>query len=285
MSRTRVIADIGINHNGKLDVAIQLAVAAKRAGCDYVKLQKRDPDWCYSPEEMARVMENPSPWGPTVGDKVRGRELSWEQVAEFDAACSQLGVGWSASCFDLKSLRELHERYPKRPFNKVPSALAGRPEFLREVASQRVLTLISGALLDDAGLDAAVAVFEGARCQYVVNHCVGLYPCPPARVNLLAITRLIERFHRKPHCVGVGYSGHETGILPSTLAAMLGASWIERHVTLDRSAYGSDQAASLEPHGLEVLVRDVRSLPLVLGDGDRNPRGDEKRPVTFWRSE
>jgi N-acetylneuraminate synthase len=282
-TRVKIIADAGINFNGDLDILKALALVAKNSGCDYIKIQKREPDWAYSSEELKKPCE--SPWGKTVGDKVRGRELDWIKVREFSDYCTSISLPWSSSCFDLCSLRELHRQYPDRPFNKIASAMALQKDFVTEVAEQRIPTLISAALCTDAQLDGIVGIFERTHCVYVVNHCIGLYPCPPHRLNLMAVRLLAKKYHANRFCAGVGYSGHETGVLPSVVAALLGATWIERHITLDRSMYGADQAASLEPTGIERLARDIRSIDQILGTGQRILMGDEKRPVGYWRTE
>lgn len=280
MERVTVVAELGINHNGSANLACELASMAKTCGADAVKLQLRDVESCYSSEDLAAPCR--SPWGSTVGDKVRGRELSWSDVDRFNAHCAQIGLKWSASCFDHVSLRELHRRFPRRPFNKVPSgmAISSRRPFLEEVAAQRILTLVSTGLcrnLDEVG-DVA-RVFEFADCPFVLNHCVALYPCPQNRLNVLGVSVLLKMFGGMRWLQGVGYSGHETGILPSVLAVQLGATYVERHITLDRASYGADQAASLEAEGLRRLVRDVRAVRVVLGDGEKRLRGDEKQPV------
>lgn len=278
---TKIIAELGINHNGDVDIAKAMVTKAAIAGCDYVKLQKRDVEWCYTPEQLAQPCD--SPWGETIEDKVCGRELDWDAVEFLDRHCSSLDIGWSASCFDLNSLSELEGLFPQRPFNKVASAMALHQLFLREVARYGRLTLLSTGLLTDEGISRAAQVFENARCPYVIMHTTALYPAPLERLNLSVISILQEVFHEAEHCMGIGYSGHEVGVLPSVVAAGLGATWIERHFTLDRSMYGADQSASLEPAGLERLVRDIRSLPVIRGDGNRVLHGDEKNPVTYFR--
>lgn len=281
MKHVRIITDIGINSNRDLNIAKHLAWITKQSGADYVKLQKRNPDLCYSPEELAKPCN--SPWGTTVRAKVFGREFSWDEIAEFAAYCDQIGIEWSASCFDLDSLWELHKRYPKRPFNKIASSMALRKEFVQEVAKQGVFTLISAALCDNDQIDEIVEIFVEAKCRWVLNHCCPKYPAPPERLNLRVIGNFITKYCWKPYFAGVGWSGHETGVLPSVLAAYLGCTFVERHITHDRAAYGADQAASLEERGLQILVRDIRSIELILGDGIRMFYGDEKNPVTFWK--
>lgn len=277
-----VIAELGINHNGKLDLACHMATMAKECGVDAVKLQLRDIESCYSEEDLARTCD--SPWGSTIGDKVRGRELSWGDIDTFNIHCRNLNLAWFASCFDLISLRNLHDKFPKRPFNKVPSGMAipERSSFLEEVAKQKLITLISTGLCGSIeDVHCIAKIFEVACCPYVINHCVALYPCPDNRLNLNLIETYKKEFHNMnwPHCRGIGYSGHERGIMPSSIAASLGAKFVERHITLDRSMYGADQAASLEAAGLRRLVRDVKLIDHILGSRIKALVGDEKQPV------
>jgi N-acetylneuraminate synthase len=279
----RIIAEIGINHDSEVERAKQLATIAKSTGCDYVKLQKREVELCYAPDELHRPCR--SRWGDTIKEKLVGRELSWGQVQEFAEHCERIRIGWSSSCFDLRSLAELEKRFPSRPFNKIPSAMAIHERFLEAVAMYGRTTLISTGLCTDDQVMRAADIFDSKSCDYVLNHCVALYPCPADRLNLRVIPAMMEVFSRRNHCVGIGYSGHETGVLPAVIAAQLGATWIERHVTYDRAADGSDHAASLEPHGLHLLVRDLRTLDVILGTGRRELRGDEKVPVKHFTEE
>lgn len=280
MRRTIIVAEIGINANGDVEVARKLVDMAKRCGVDYVKIQKRSIKDCYSPEELATPCE--SPWGSTVGDKVRGRELSWSQIQDFDAHCRRSGMPWFASCFDLQSLADLHARYPRRDYNKVPSCMAVDDEFLRAVADQRIPAIVSTGLMTLDDMTAAASIFENARCRYVLAHCVALYPAPDDRLQLAVISTMRETFDdetRWPYCMAIGYSGHEVGLSTTTCAIALGAQYVERHVTLDRSMYGADQAASMEERGLALLVRDARKLERAHGDGVKRLFGDEKIPV------
>jgi N-acetylneuraminate synthase len=283
MQHCYVIAEIGINHNGDVSIAKQLATMALDCGCDFVKLQKREIDWCYSEEQLDQPCE--SPWGTTIRDKVVGRELSWEQIEEFDRHCTHIGIPWFASCFDLKSQKSLHERYPDRTFNKVASCMADKDEFIALLAEQHIPVIISPGLIDNARLQVITDCFAKHKCLYVVNHCVSLYPCPPERLSILSVDGLLEKYSGDKCCMGVGYSGHEVGLLPTVLAASRGAMFVERHITLDRTMYGSDQAASVERQGLERMVRDIRSLEDIMGTKERKLFGDEKNPVTFWRNE
>ncbi|UCG53534.1 MAG: N-acetylneuraminate synthase family protein [Candidatus Latescibacterota bacterium] len=279
MKERKIIAEIGINHNGSIESAKTMALIAKEAGADFVKLQKRDISSCYSIEELREPCK--SPWGSTVEAKVRGRELSWDEVSDFARFCEKNEIGWSASCFDAKSFKELQSYEPA--FNKVPSGLAIHRDYLQMVAKAKRLTLISTGLLGSMDeIISAAEIFEDAGCEYVINHCVALYPCPEERLNLRVIPRLIDTFlyGDMAHCSAIGYSGHEVGILPTVIAAQFGAIWIERHFTLDRAWYGADQSASLEPQGLHRLVRDIRSLSLLQGDSLKL-KGDEKIPVSW----
>jgi len=282
----KVIAEIGINHNGNIQTAMTMAEIAKACGADFVKLQKREIDWCYSEEQLNQPCD--SQWGNTVRDKVVGRELSWNDIDKFQDYCKKIGIGWTASCFDLYSLRLLNENYYHIAFNKVPSCMHKRPQFLKAVAQYQELTLISTGLCQDTTeiIDIAT-IFEKACCPYVINHCVALYPAPLERLHLNYIDRLIQLFAsgRYRYWRGIGYSGHEVSLTPSVIAAHCGATWIERHFTLDRSARGSDHAASVEPQGLKRMIRDIRMLPIIEGDVPRHLYGDEKDPVTFWREE
>lgn len=296
----QLVAEIGINAP-QVEQAVKLATIAKECGFDYVKLQKRDPDFAYSPEELAAPCK--SPWGTTVRDKVVGRELSWADIDLFNAHCRDIGIGWFASCFDLSSLKELHRRYPTRPYNKIPSSLAIREEYLEAVASQGIPTLVSTGLFKnvDEAVWSTTSVFWRCQCPFGLLHATAIYPAPIERLNLRRMQALdaAARGWLAPNgavpsssgelpprfYLGVGYSGHETGVAPSVVAATLGARWIERHVTLDRTAYGADQAASLEPEGMRRLARDVRMVEEALGESDPALVGDEKVPVKFWREE
>jgi N-acetylneuraminate synthase len=276
---TKVIAEIGVNHNGIVDIAKQLIVAAKGADAWAVKFQKRDVDLCYADEELKRPCG--SPWGTTVEDKVRGRELSWNEMDEIVDYCEKIDIAFACSCFDLRSLAELNSRYgPRIAFNKIPSAMAMHDEFVRAVAGYRRLTFISTGLLNSfEQIRSQCTILEKEKCPYIINHCVALYPTPLDRLDLNIIKRLSGMFPPPSFCEGIGYSGHEVGVLPSVIAALLGAQYVERHVTINRTMYGADHAASLEPQGLWRLVRDIGTLDLIGGSFEKRLRGDEKNPV------
>ncbi len=282
-----VIAEIGINHNGDIDKAKLLIKAAYDAGCDWVKFQKREIEYCYTEEDLQKPCD--SPWGVTIEDKVRGRELDWNDFLALDKFCRAIGIGWSASCFDLVSLRRLHAMFPQRPFNKVASAMAMRETFVKETAEQGVFTFISTGLLKSLeDIFDCTRAFEEEKCPYVVMHCVPNYPAPTERLNLNFISVLKEEYLSGSvfkHCKGIGYSGHEISLMPSVVAASLGADYIERHITLDRAMYGADQSASVEPQGLIRLVRDVKQTEEILGEYDKVLYGDEKNPVPYFRDD
>ena len=280
----KVIAELGINHNGSLEVLKTMALAAQKAGADYVKIQKRDISLCYSEEDLRSPCE--SPWGSTVEDKVRGRELSWDQIKEFDEFCKRHGIKWFASAFDRRSLEELVTLFPDLPYLKVPSGLVRWRAYLRQIAQYDKPVIVSIGLCRDLFevMDVA-SIFSEQKRPFVVNHCVSVYPAPPERLNLRVIPRLIHCFSSWEHCLGIGYSGHEVGLMPTVAAVVLGARWIERHFTLDRSWYGADQAASVEPQGFARLVRDIRMVDEILGDGYIQLYGDEKIPVRYEESE
>lgn len=283
---TRIIAEIGINHCGDMRRAEMMICAAKSCGAHMVKFQKRDIDQCYDADELKKPCD--SPWGSTVRDKVRGRELSWKDFERIDSICKSKRIGWSASCFDLKSLVDLERRFGESiAFHKVPSCMSKHDEFLKLVASFQRLTLVSCGLAQDMDEVCRVAShFEEARTPYVLNVTTSIYPCPPERCHLNRIKAFRNQFLRwreYRHCKAIGYSGHEVGVLPSVIAAHLGARYVERHFTLDRSWYGADQSASLEPEGLSRLCRDIALVDAICGETEISLEGDEKNPVPNLR--
>jgi N-acetylneuraminate synthase len=253
-----IIGEIGINHNGSVDIARKLIDVAAEAGCDAVKFQKRTIEVVYTAAELAAPRE--SPWGATNGEQKRGLEFSLQQYDEIDTYCRAKGIAWFASSWDLPSQRQM--RKYAFAHNKVASAMLTDLAFLEEVAGEGRHTFISTGMATIEAVDRAVAIFAAAKCPITLLHCVSTYPTDNADCNIRMVETLRDRYK-----VPVGYSGHERGMLPSTLAVMLGATAIERHITLDRTMYGSDQAASLEPGGLKRLVRDIRDIEVVLGDG------------------
>jgi N-acetylneuraminate synthase len=262
-----VVAEIGINHNGSVDIARQLIDLAARHGVDAVKFQKRSVEVVYTPEELARPRE--SPFGVTNGDLKRGLEFGDDEYRQIDAYCRERSMPWFVSCWDLESV-DFIERFDP-PCHKVASACLTDDELLRRLVRTGRPVILSTGMSTLQEIDHAVALLDGA--ELVVLHSTSTYPAAPETLNLDVIAALRERY-RTP----VGYSGHEVGVMPSVLAACLGAVMVERHVTLDRAMWGTDQAASLEPHGVELLVRYIRSIPVVRGDG-RKVVYDSERPI------
>jgi N-acetylneuraminate synthase len=252
-----IVAEIGINHNGDIDIARKLIDMATECGCDAVKFQKRTIDIVYSPEDQAKPRE--SPWGTTNGDQKRGLEFGKAEFDIIDAHCKDVGIKWFASAWDVPSLEFL--RQYDCPYNKIASPMLTHHGFVDAVIAEGKETFVSTGMTDLVDVLRVVDKFDVAACPFVLMHCVSTYPTPDADLNLRAI-KFLRQIHYR-----VGYSGHESGPMPSIVAAAFGAQVIERHITLDRSMYGSDQSASLERRGLEVMVSAIRALPLWLGDG------------------
>jgi len=258
MERTIVIAEIGINHNGDLDIAKKLIDVANTAGCDAVKFQKRTIEQVYSKEQLDSPRE--SPWGKTNRDQKLGLEFNLEEYQEIDKYCQSLGIEWFASAWDLESQKFLRQFNCK--FNKIASAMIVSSDFIKDVASEKKYTFIATGMTSESDIANAVEIFKNADCPFELMHCISTYPALDDKVNLSCINTLKQKFECK-----VGYSGHEVGLAISLAAVAMGATSIERHITLNRAMYGSDQAASVEPGGLERLVRDIRKIESAMGDG------------------
>jgi len=254
---TKIIAEIGINHNGDIDMAKKLISMAKNCGCDYVKFQKRNPDICV-PENQKKQMRE-TPWGYiSYLDYKKKIEFSKDDYKIIDRFCKEQNIEWFASVWDLDSLKFIEQ------FNvsthKIASALVTNLELVKEVAKCNKYTFISTGMCELKDIDKIVEIFNKANCDFELMHSVSTYPADEKDLNL----SLIE-FYKKRYNCNVGYSGHEPTISPSVIAAVLGASSIERHITLSRSLFGTDQAASVERRGLMELVTVVRKIPIVLG--------------------
>jgi N-acetylneuraminate synthase len=254
-----VIAEIGINHNGSLDLALELIDGAAQAGADAVKFQKRTPDVCV-PEHQKGVMRE-TPWGPMTYLEYKYRmEFEREEFDVIDAHCRKLGIEWFGSAWDMES-QEFLRSYDLK-YNKICSAMLTHTELLEAVASEGRYTFISTGMSTLPEVDAAVEVFQRHGCPFSVMHCNSSYPAASEDLNLRVIHTLRDRYN-----CDVGYSGHEFGLTPSYVAVAMGATSVERHITLDRSMWGSDQKASVEVPAFEKLVRQIRSVELMLGDG------------------
>lgn len=252
-------AEIGINHNGSLEIAKRLIDVAVACGCDAVKFQKRNPDICVPPEKRNVMRE--TPWGLITYLEYRHKvEFGEREYDIIDDYCKQQRIDWFASSWDIES--QLFLRWYSLKHNKVASAMLTNLPLLEVIAEEEKHTFISTGMSDFTQIDKAVEIFRKHGCPFTLMHCVSTYPCRDEDCNLLVIKLLKERYN-----CPVGYSGHEVGVLPTSLAVALGAVAIERHITLDRTMFGTDQVASLEKRGLELVVRDTRNVAKILGDG------------------
>jgi N-acetylneuraminate synthase len=259
-----IVGEIGINHNGDLGIARRLIDVAAVAGANAVKFQKRTIDVVYTAEELAKTRENP--FGPTNGDLKRGLEFGLDQYRNLDRYCREQGVAWFASCWDEASVDFIEQFAP--PAYKIASASLTDDDLLRHHRRTGRPLIVSTGMSTMAQVDHALQIL-GTE-QLVLLHTTSAYPAKVADLNLRMIPVLRERYG-----VPVGYSGHEVGLATSYAAVALGACMIERHITLDRSMWGSDQAASVEPQGLMKLVRDVRIIEQGMGDGVKRVTDDE----------
>jgi N-acetylneuraminate synthase len=260
-----IIAEIGINHNGDVEIAKQLIDVAVDAGADAVKFQKRTVDLVYTKEFLDSTRE--SPWGKTQRAQKEGLEFGERQYREIDAYCKDKRIKWFASAWDVHSQKFL--RKFELDYNKIASAMIVSPELLEEVASEGRYTFVSTGMSTARDIDRAVNIFAKKNCPFELMHCVSTYPMEDEDANLRRIVTLRDRYRCK-----VGYSGHEVGLAVSYAAVALGATSLERHVTLSRAMYGSDQAASVEPAGFRQLVGAVRKIEKALGEGsiEMNPK-------------
>jgi N-acetylneuraminate synthase len=260
-----VIAEIGINHNGDLGLAKRLISVAVAAGCNAVKFQKRTVSVVYTPEELAKPRE--SPFGETNGDLKRGLEFGENDYREIDRYCRDVNIRWFASCWDEKSVDVINQF--DVPCYKVASASLTDDNLLRHTRATGKPIILSTGMSTIEQIDHAVEVL-GKR-ELVLMHTTSTYPSAYPELNLRAVQTLKSRYG-----VPVGYSGHETGLPTSVAAVVLGANLVERHITLDRAMWGSDHAASLEPNGINRLIRDIRLVEGSLGDGVKRVFDSEK---------
>jgi len=265
---TFIVAEIGINHNGSLEIAKKLIDVAASAGVDAVKFQKRTVEKVYS----KKVLDFPrdSPWGGTTREQKLGLEFSLSDYKQIDKYCKNKKIHWFVSCWDIDSQIKMRKFNTK--FNKVASAMLVHKKLLEVIASEKKHTFISTGMSTIKQIECAVKVFKKHKCPFELMHSHSAYPMPLEEANLQLIKTLKKKFKSN-----VGYSGHETaGYLVCVSAVLIGATSIERHITLDRTMYGSDQAASLEPPGLFRLVSDIRLLDSILGDGKKRIWDSEK---------
>ncbi|MDD3420180.1 MAG: N-acetylneuraminate synthase family protein [Candidatus Gastranaerophilales bacterium] len=259
------IAEIGINHNGDINLAKKLIDLAVESGCNAVKFQKRTVDVVYTQEELARP--RPNPFGETNGDLKRGLEFGFEEYEEINNYCRERGIMWIASCWDEESVDFIEQFNP--PAYKIASACLTDKDLLLYTKSKGKPIILATGMSTLEEIDSAMEILGTENT--ILLQCTATYPSENNELNLLVIPQFKERYQTL-----VGYSGHERGIAPSFLAAGLGACVVERHITLDRAMWGSDHAASLEPEGLHKLIRDIRMIPNILGTGKKCVYSDEK---------
>lgn len=260
-----IISEIGINHNGDLDLCKKLIHLSKEAGVDAVKFQKRTLNVVYSKEELDKYRE--SPFGTKNGDLKKALEFEKEEYDEIDKLCAELDLDWTCSCWDENSLDFLTKYNPK--FIKIASASLTDKNLLKKHVETNVPIILSTGMSTMKQIEEALKILGTKKT--ILLHCTSTYPGKTDELNLKVIQTLKNNFN-----VPIGYSGHETGIATSVCAVALGACVIERHLTLDRSSWGSDQSASLEPNGLKRLVRDIREFETALGDGKKVVYDSEK---------
>ena len=270
-----IVAEIGINHNGDIKIAKKLIDLAVSSGCDAVKFQKRTVNKVYSKEVLDGPRE--SPWGTTQREQKEGLEFSISDYKIIDKYCKQKKIQWYLSCWDVDSQIEM--RKFKTKYNKVASAMLVHTKLLETIAEERKHTFISTGMSTINDISKAIKIFKKYKCPFELMHSHSSYPMKIEEANL----KLIQTLKKKFKC-NVGYSGHESAASLICVAAVLqGATSIERHITLDRTMYGSDQAASLESEGVHRLVRDIRALDVILGDGKKKIWDSEKSAMKKLR--
>ena len=260
-SKPFLIAEIGINHNGDIELAKRIITDAAAAGFHAVKFQKRTIDIVYDKEMLDGPRE--SPWGTTQREQKEGLEFGKAEYDEIDRYCKELGIQWTASCWDMESFEFLRAYDP--PFHKIASPMLGHKPLLKATASEGKKTFISTGMSTLEEIDEVVDIFRAANCPFELMHCNSTYPMDVEAANLQCIPMLRERYK-----CDVGYSGHETSLVTVCIAAAaLGATSIERHVTLDRAMYGSDQSASIETKALKSFTTAIFAVPGMLGTGEK----------------
>ena len=270
LKKPYLIAEIGINHNGDVNIAKKLIKNSKDSGFDAVKFQKRTIDIVYDEKTLDTPRE--SPWGKTTREQKFGLEFEKTEYDEIDRYCKELNIDWFASAWDSKSL-EFLDNYNLK-YHKVASAMIVDKEFLNNIAKRNKHTFISTGMSTKEDIDEAVNIFKKNNCSYELMHCVSTYPMKIEDANLVTINQLKNEYK-----CNVGYSGHENGVVVSLAAVMLGISSLERHVTLDRTMYGSDQAASIELSGMKNLCESIDKALLALGKPSLGKIIDDEIPI------
>ena len=277
MRKIYLIGEIGINHNGNLRLAKKIIEMAKNSGFDAVKFQKRNPDISV-PNYKKNEIKN-SPWGNiTYLEYKKKIEFRRKEYDEINKYFKKLKIEWFSSVWDLPSLKFMMKYRPK--FHKVASSMITNNKLLENIARTKIKTFISTGMSSMKEIDNAINIFKKYRCPFVPMHSVSIYPCPLEKLNLKMITTLKEKYK-----CSVGYSGHEVNVIPSVQAAILGADYIERHITTDRALWGTDQAASLGPDGITVLRSLVDKIVLAEGDGKKKVYDEERsklKTMKYW---
>jgi N-acetylneuraminate synthase len=272
--KTFIISEIGINHNGSLDIAKKLIDNTIEVGCDAVKFQKRTVDRVYTQEFLDSPRE--SPWGNTQREQKEGLEFGKNEYDGIDRYCKEKGIEWFASAWDIES--QLFLRQYNLKYNKIASPMLTHKKLLETVAEEGKYTFISTGMSTMEQVEKVVKIFEGFECPFELMHCNSSYPTEDFDSNLDCIKTLRERFN-----CNVGYSGHEKGIQITLAAVSLGATSIERHITLDKYMYGSDQFISVNPMDLIKMCKIIRIIEKSMGDGKKTLRGEEKKVLSSLR--
>jgi len=277
--RPFLIAEIGINHNGSVGLAKKLIDLAKKYNFDSVKFQKRDPDICIPEHQKDKTRT--TLWGNmTYLEYKKKIEFGKREYEEIDKYCKKIKIDWFASVWDVNSLKFMKKFNTK--YNKVASAMLTNRVLLELIAKEKKLTFISTGMSHIRNINDAVTIFKKNKCDFVLMHCVSNYPCREKDLNLNLIVTLKNKFKCK-----IGYSGHESSVSPSYAAWFLGADYIERHITLDRTLYGTDQAASLSEEGIRTLTASLSKFPEMMGDGRKKISKEEKKLIpkfVYWKT-
>ena len=273
-----LIGEIGINHNGSIKLAKKLIELASNSGFDAVKFQKREPNISTPEDQKSKLRQ--TPWGEMSYLAYKKKiEFGHKEFEEIDKFCNKKKIIWFASAWDIPS-QEFLKKYNLK-YNKIASAMLTNLDLLNKVADEKKFTLISTGMSTLKDIGNAIKIFKRKKCKYALMHCVSTYPCPVENLNLKMILTLKKKFKCE-----VGYSGHESSVSPSVIAYMLGARYIERHITLDRSMWGTDQSASLSGNGMKDLSNILRKSTLVLGDGVKRFHKEEKemlKKFKYWK--
>ena len=275
--RHYLIAEIGINHNGSLDLAKQLITICKAVGYDAVKFQKRTIKDVYSPELLNSYRE--SPWGLTLRDQKEGLELTLDEYHSIDSFCKSLQIDWFVSCWDTNSQQLM--RAFNTPYNKIASAMGTNLDFVQTIADEGKPTFASTGMMTLDDIDPIVSIFDQYSVPLILMHTVSTYPASNDDLNLLCIKTLRDRYG-----LPVGYSGHESSYQPTIIAACLGACVIERHVTIDNTMYGSDQSASLDASQSLAMINHIRQIPQTIGNGQKKfiqAEVEVARKLRYWQ--